>query len=92
MVQKEQNLKKEILKLEQNLSEQSLITLTEKQKEYEDIRRNRFKGQCIRSKAKWIEEDEKPSKYFINLESRNYTCKKKYQWLKERMVPILAHK
>lgn len=54
MLQKEQNLEKEILKLEQNLSEQSLITLTEKQKEYEDIRRNRFKGQCIRSRAKWI--------------------------------------
>lgn len=75
MLQKEQNLEKEILKLEQNLSEVSLITLTEKQKEYEDIRRNRFKGQCIRSRAKWIEEGEKPSKYFINLESRNYTCK-----------------
>lgn len=52
MLQKEQHLEKEILKLEQNLSEQSLITLMEKQKEYEDIRRNRFKGQCIRSRAK----------------------------------------
>lgn len=75
MLEKEQNLEKEILELEQNLSEQSLITLTEKQKEYEDIRRNKFKGQCIRSRAKWVEEGEKPSKYFINLESRNYTCK-----------------
>lgn len=52
-----------------------LITLTQKQKEYEDIRRKKIKGLCIRSRAKWVEEGEKPSKYFINLESRNYTCK-----------------
>lgn len=58
-----------------NHPEQLLITLTQKQKEYEDIRRKKIKGLCIRSRAKWVEEGEKPSKYFINLESRNYTCK-----------------
>lgn len=58
-----------------NRSEQLLITLTQKQKEYEDIRRKKIKGQCSRSRAKWVDEGEKPSKYFINLESRNYTCK-----------------
>lgn len=29
----------------------------------------------IRSRARWIEEGEKPSKYFCNLESRNYLNK-----------------
>lgn len=26
------------------------------------------------SRAKWVEEDEKPSTYFKNVESRIYTC------------------
>jgi hypothetical protein len=29
----------------------------------------------IRSKAKWIQEGEKPSNYFCNLENRNYISK-----------------
>ena len=32
-------------------------------------------GVFIRSKAKWIEEGEKPTKYFCNLENRNYVPK-----------------
>lgn len=42
------------------------ITLTEKQKKYEDIRWNKFKDQCKKSRAKWVEEGEKPLKYFIH--------------------------
>lgn len=45
------------------------------QKEYENIRRNKFRGQWIRSRAKWVEKGENPSEYFINLETRNYPCK-----------------
>ena len=36
---------------------------------------SRLNGQCIRSKSKLIEEAEKPTKYFINLESQNYVSK-----------------
>lgn len=39
------------------------------------IRSGIFKGQCIRSIAKWIEEGEKPTKFFLSLESRNYIFK-----------------
>ena len=39
------------------------------------IRNNRLKDQCIRSKSKLIEEGEKPTKYFINLKTRNYVSK-----------------
>ena len=33
---------------------------------------NKAKGAIIRSKTKWIEQGEKPTKYFFNLEKRNY--------------------
>lgn len=33
------------------------------------------KGHIIRSKARWCEEGEKPNKYFLNLEKRNYNQK-----------------
>lgn len=34
-----------------------------------------MKGLIIRAKAKWIEDGEKPSKYFTNLEKRHYVNK-----------------
>ena len=39
------------------------------------IYENRAKGAIIRSKTKWIEQGEKPTKYFFNLEERNYNRK-----------------
>ena len=33
-------------------------------------------GSLIRSRANWVENGEKPTKYFCNLESRHYTNKK----------------
>jgi len=30
---------------------------------------------CIRSKAKWVEEGEKPTNCFLNLENRNFVSK-----------------
>lgn len=46
-----------------------------KKKELESIRKEKLLGHMIRSRARWIEEGEKPSKYFCNLESRNYLNK-----------------
>ena len=39
------------------------------------IYENKAKGAIIRSKTKWIEQGEKPTKYFFNLEKRNYNRK-----------------
>ena len=70
--EREKELAKGILLIEQNLTDDKLDILIKKQEEILEIRKNRLKGQCIRSKSKWIEEGEKPTKYFINLETQNY--------------------
>lgn len=49
--------------------------LTSKQNELQNIRKERLKGQCLRSRSKWIEEGEKPSKYFTSFESKNFINK-----------------
>ena len=46
-----------------------------KQEELENVRKEKNKGIIIRSRVKWTEEGEKPTKYFCNLESRNYINK-----------------
>ena len=75
MLEKEKSLEQEIFHLEQNLSELVLPDLVSKQNELESIRKQKLKGQCIRSKVNWIEEGEKPFKYFTSLESRNFVNK-----------------
>ena len=75
MLEKEKSIEQEIFHLEQNLSELVLPDLVSKQNELESIRKQKLKGQCIRSKVNWIEESEKPSKYFTSLESRNVVSK-----------------
>ena len=69
------NLENEIKLLEENFNEESLKVIEEKQKHLEEIRSQTLKGNYIRSRVRWIEEGEKPSKYFCNLESRNYVNK-----------------
>lgn len=48
--------------------------------ELETIRDSKTQGIIIRSKARWIDKGEKPSKYFLHLESRNFTSKQ-IPWL-----------
>lgn len=71
---KEKTLLQEIENLESDASI-DLNKLEEKKKELENIRKEKLLGHMIRSRARWIEEGEKPSKYFCNLESRNYLNK-----------------
>ena len=39
------------------------------------IYENKGNGSIVRSKTKWTEQGEKPTKYFFNLERRNYNHK-----------------
>lgn len=68
-------MENDILNFELNLTDQNINEYSIKMKELENIRKKKFQGQCIRSKVKWIDEGEKPSKYFLKLESRNYINK-----------------
>ena len=55
---------------------QSLIRITDKIK---DLEQEIIKGAIFRSKARWVREGEKCSKYFFALEKRNYSAKTMYQ-------------
>ena len=75
--EKEKRLMKEIEKLENNeIDENSYILIENKKEELVSIREIRMKGVLIRSKARWVEDGEKISSYFCNLEKRNYTNKR----------------
>ena len=45
------------------------------QQELSNIRETKLKGSFIRSRAKWIDEGEKPTKYFCNLEKQHSSSK-----------------
>ena len=49
--------------------------LAELNTQQEEIRKYELDGLLLRSKARWIEHGEKPTKYFCNLEKRNYINK-----------------
>lgn len=50
--------------------------INEAKSELVDLREKRLRGSLVRAKAKWVEEGEKPSKYFCNLENRNFVSKR----------------
>ena len=46
--------------------------LSDKKAALESIREERIQRQMIRSRIQWLSEGEKPSKFFCNLESKNF--------------------
>ena len=71
----ESNLTKKIDILQKSLTETNSDQLRELQNELENVRESKLKGSLIRSRAKWMEDGEKPTKYFCSLESNHYTNK-----------------
>ena len=61
--------------MEKNYTRENEDGLKTKQKELQELRKNKMEGMLIRSRARWIGEGEKVSKYFCNLEKRHYTSK-----------------
>ena len=71
---RERKLQEEIIELEKS-PEINLNEIEEKKLELQNIRKEKIQGIMIRARVRWAEEGEKPSKYFCNLESRNYINK-----------------
>ena len=76
--EKEDKLVKDIEGIEKvsNKTENDLKLLKEKNKELMALREKRIEGVILRSRAKWVADGEKVSKYFCSLEKRNYVCKR----------------
>ena len=71
------HLEEQIDKLDNSNSEfkQALKNYNEVKEELDNINEYKANGHILRSKANWIENGEKCTKYFMQLESRNYKTK-----------------
>lgn len=71
----EANLINNIRNLENDLTSSNLEQLEQLKDELLSLRKYKMQGHFIRSRANIIENDEKPTNYFCNLETHNYTSK-----------------
>ena len=69
------NLEKEIETLENDLDEDKFEILTQKKDELQKLRKDELEGLKIRTRAVWLMEGEKPSKYLSSLETQTYIDK-----------------
>ncbi len=87
------NLERQIVDLElqysQNLDPSVLTALEAKRRDLEAIYSHRAKGAMVRSKARWVEEGERNSRYFFNLEKR-HSAKKCISKLKNNAGNIVT--
>ena len=77
--QKEENILNEnIRKLEnkENLNQNEMVELEDKKCLLQEIREKKIRGMMIRSRLQWLQDGEKPSKYFCGLENRNFVSKR----------------
>lgn len=66
---------KEINDIEHNSEIVDHTFLEDKKTALEKLRKEKLHGHFVRSRAKWVELGEKPTKYFCHLESRNFLNK-----------------
>ena len=77
--EKEVKLEKDIKHLEEKvqtnineISNEEILLLQEKHEALREIRQKKIEGVMLRSRCRYEELGEKPTKYFLNLENRNY--------------------
>lgn len=58
-----------------NINEETIESLTEKKNTLAELRQNKIDGVMLRSRCRYEDLGEKPTGYFLNLKSRNYTNK-----------------
>ena len=71
----EKELVEEIQLFEADLKHNSVPLLEEKKNQVQAIRNRRLGGMMVRSRVKWLQDGERASRYFCNLEKRNYTSR-----------------
>ena len=88
--EKEIMLEQEIADLEKNIMgstneriEDRVQELEKRKSELEIIREEKIQGSIVRSRVQWYEHGERCSKYFLNLENRNYTDKRIQKLIKD---------
>ena len=76
--EEEKKLIQDIHRLENlsNLDMEDMIILEEKKTKLLEFREKKIKGMMIRSRLHWLQQGEKPSRYFCNLENRNLVSKR----------------
>ena len=72
---REKDMIKTLVDLEDNETENDLEEIETLKNELIDMRHEKLRGHMIRSRAQYIDQDEKPSKYFCALEKHNYVSK-----------------
>ena len=82
MVENEIKLEKELPSIEkkcnldyESMSEGDIIDLADKKAALEAIRQGRLEGILLRSRSRYYNMGEKPTKYFFGLEKRSYLNK-----------------
>ena len=75
--EKETTLNDTLKRLENNnqISEEEVAELEGIKAELEQLRQKKIEGIAVRCRATWMNEGEKPTRYFCNLENRHYTNK-----------------
>ena len=73
----EKVLNEELKRIEQTptISEEQVLELERIKHELEQLRKKKIEGIAVRCRATWINEGEKPTRYFCNLENRNFISK-----------------
>ena len=71
---KEKRLEDELIN-KNPLFDDSHEQLLKVKKEIKEIRNKKTKGAILRSRVQWVNDGEKPTKYFLNLEKHNYKKK-----------------
>ena len=64
-----------LLEEDANLQNSNMQLLTDKREELENLREVKIRGQHVRSRLHWLSEGERPSRFFCNLENRNFVEK-----------------
>ena len=72
---KRNRFNKNIEALKSNFSNTNINDIENLKEELTTIRKNKMQGILVRSRAQLIEDDEKPTNFFCNLEKHNYASK-----------------